>query len=100
MNRIESCNFEAGAAPAAQVWIPVSECRPAMLRTVLVAYESDDDGEPCLDVDTATIFPDGKWHGAGIFYAMGKTPPYEVRGTCNRVVTHWMPLPAPPEVKP
>ena len=79
MNRIESCNFEAGAAPAAQVWIPVSEC---------------------LDVDTATIFPDGKWHGAGIFYAMGKTPPYEVRGTCNRVVTHWMPLPAAPEVKP
>lgn len=76
-------------------WIPVDDKTPKFPRQVIAAYISDADGEPCLDVGTAYLFPDGTWRHGGFFYAMGKDIPYEIRES-KIEVTHWMPLPEPP----
>lgn len=86
------------AKPAEQssdAWISVDEKVPGYPGTVLVAYQSDSDGEPCLDVGEAIRYPNGEWHGLGVFYALGAEPKFQARAA-NRVVTHWKHLPAPP----
>lgn len=85
------------AAPVAQepvTWVSVNESLPRTWMNVAVAYESDDDGEPCLDVGSAALGKDGKWYGMGLFYALREST-LEPR-VCTRQVTHWMPLPAAP----
>lgn len=76
-------------------WISVNDGLPQFPREVLVAYESDADGEPCLDTGTAYLFPDGKWRGCGAFYRIGSEHKIDL-GVCVKKVTHWMPLPEPP----
>ena len=78
-------------------WIKCSERMPGYPKEVLVAFKSDADGGPCLDTGVAMLFPDGKWRGGGVFYAMNGAQKYQYR-ECVREVTHWMPLPEPPEV--
>lgn len=68
---------------------------PGYPREVMVAFESDDDGEPCLSTGVAMLYPDGNWRGGGVFYAMNNDRKYQYR-ECIRKVTHWMPLPTPP----
>lgn len=91
----------AAPAPAqaepASPWVAVAERQPLKWQTVLVAYESDADGEPCLDVGSAALGADGKFYGMGHFYVLG-TATLEPR-ICVKPVTHWMPLPPAPEVK-
>lgn len=77
-------------------WISVEDSLPGYPKTVLVAYESDSDGEPCLDTGFAILHPDGVWRGAGVFYRIGQNRKFEIR-ECVKSVTHWMPLPEPPK---
>ncbi|MFM2514443.1 ead/Ea22-like family protein [Escherichia coli] len=77
-------------------WISCSERMPGYPIEVLVAFKSDADGEPCLDTGVAILFPDGKWRGGGVFYVMNGDRKYQYR-ECVREVTHWMPLPEPPQ---
>ncbi len=77
-------------------WISCSERMPGYPIEVLVAFKSDADGEPCLDAGVAILFPDGKWRGGGVFYVMNGDRKYQYR-ECVREVTHWMPLPEPPQ---
>ncbi|HCS6973382.1 TPA: DUF551 domain-containing protein [Escherichia coli] len=77
-------------------WISCSERMPGYPIEVLVAFKSDADGEPCLDTGVAILFPDGKWRGGGVFYVMNGDRKYQYR-ECVREVTHWMPIPEPPQ---
>ncbi|EEW1894482.1 DUF551 domain-containing protein [Escherichia coli] len=77
-------------------WISCSDRMPGYPIEVLVAFKSDADGEPCLDTGVAILFPDGKWRGGGVFYVMNGDRKYQYR-ECVREVTHWMPLPEPPQ---
>ncbi|EFN5543372.1 TPA: ead/Ea22-like family protein [Escherichia coli] len=77
-------------------WISCSDRMPGYPIEVLVAFKSDADGEPCLDTGVAILFPDGKWRGGGVFYVMNWDRKYQYR-ECVREVTHWMPLPEPPQ---
>lgn len=76
-------------------WIKVEDGLPGFPKTVLVAYQSDSDGEPCLDTGVAILHPDGVWRGAGVFYQLGQPQKFAFR-ECVKKVTHWMPLTAPP----
>ena len=77
-------------------WIKCSERMPdGFPMQVQVAYESDSDGKPCLDVGIAMLFPDGLWRGGGVFSNVGGNQKY-VYKECVRKVTHWQPLPEPP----
>jgi hypothetical protein len=87
------------AEPDADVqdaWISVDEQLPGYPGTVLVAYQSDSDGEPCLDVGEAIRYPNGEWHGLGVFYALGDEPKFQARAA-KRIVTHWKHLPSAPD---
>jgi hypothetical protein len=50
---------EGGKSEAVYQWISVEDRLPNFPTTVLVAYESDSDGEPCLDTGEAILHPDG-----------------------------------------
>jgi hypothetical protein len=76
-------------------WISVNDSRPGFPKTVLVAYHSDSDGEPCLDTGLAICHPDGVWRGAGVFYQLGQEQKIGIR-ECVKNVTHWQELPEPP----
>jgi len=68
-------------------WIPVSERVPDPCVSVLVAYHDDLSDVPDADVDMGEISKDGRWRftdASDIWFTDG-------------AVTHWMPLPAPPE---
>ncbi|HBE4641722.1 TPA: DUF551 domain-containing protein [Escherichia coli] len=101
----KACNFRADITPlytakpvpvTTDGWISCSERMPGYPIEVLVAFKSDADGEPCLDTGVAILFPDGKWRGGGVFYVMNGDRKYQYR-ECVREVTHWMPLPEPPQ---
>ena len=87
------------APPALRVpdgWIKCSERVPeGFPKQVQVAYISESDGNLCLDVAQGMLFPDGAWRSAALFYD-AKNNSYRY-GEFKRPVTHWMPLPAPPE---
>ena len=63
-------------------WIPVGERLPEASTEVLVAWSLPGGGQ---QVDAALIFDNGMW-AATVGHSIGR-------------VTHWMPLPEPPEVK-
>ena len=84
---------------AEQEWVPVQERLPGIPIEVMVAYESDNDGEPCLDVGTATLFFDKKWYSVGMFYKYGVNPPHEFRVT-ERAVRYWKHKPKAPKQEP
>lgn len=77
-------------------WISVNDRLPGFPEVVLVAYHSDSDGERCLDSGVAMLHPDGIWRGAGVSYRMGQDQKYGFSEFVKKV-THWMPLPSPPE---
>lgn len=79
-------------------WIDCEVKKPGFPRKVLVAYESDSNGEPCLDVGAAYYFPDGTWRQGGFFFSMGKDIPYEIREYKIKV-KYWKELPTPPPTK-
>lgn len=91
----------AGAQNAEAIrnqWISVDERLPKEKARTLIAYESDADGEPCLDVGYGRLDNDG-WKHAGTFYdnvGAARGRPFVIRETCNVKVTHWMPLPEAP----
>ena len=69
----------------AQRWIPVSERLPEDRATVLVAFKN-------REILTATYY--GHYEGFG-----GVENYWDIEGWHSGEVTHWMPLPQPPEVK-
>ena len=71
------CAECGGVIDVAQRWIPVSERLPETNRLVLILTRLGTQF-------TAGHYPDGNWY----------TPTDEIWGE----VTHWMPLPPPPEV--
>ncbi len=101
-NNLKGCFYEAlkvamrNYPVTPDSWISCSERMPGYPIEVLVAFKSDADGEPCLDTGVAILFPDGKWRGGGVFYVMNGDRKYQYR-ECVREVTHWMPLPEPPQ---
>lgn len=79
-------------------WISVKDRMPEGSTSVIVAYESDADGEPCLDVGEGWRQVDGQWYGMGIFYRPRSDDGFTFRPDISKKkVTHWMPLPEPPE---
>jgi hypothetical protein len=89
----EIIDFARDEASVSEGWTSVEERLPKFPSTVLVAYESDADGEPCLDTGEAILHADGKWYGLGVFYALGREPRYEPRLTEKKVVC-WKPMPS------
>ena len=70
---------------AAQRWIPVSERLPEDRATVLVAFKN-------REILTATYYKHYEGFGGVENY-------WHIEGWHSGNVTHWMPLPQPPEVK-
>lgn len=81
-------------------WIDVSDRLPGFPIPVLVCYQSEADGEPCVDAGVAMLHPDGVWRGAGVFYQLGQQQKYAIRECVKSSVTHWQPFPDPPEFQP
>lgn len=70
-------------------WIKVSDRLPKEIDTYLIAYKEQDYSS--LDPDALTWFVT-----IGIYRFPGENF-WEVGGEPNRLVTHWMPFPDPPE---
>lgn len=70
-------------------WISVEERLPENEKPVLAYYGFDNDG----DGDLGMMFI-----GTLSYFCFDHDPHWQHAG-CNLVVTHWMPLPEPPEVE-
>lgn len=77
-------------------WISVEDRLPDENIFVLVSYLSYDDEYPCNDI---AVIQNGQWHWhKGELYYDSETD--ECYTELVRVkITHWMPLPEPPEEK-
>lgn len=82
--------LEACPPVAAPSWVPVSECLPDHMQTVLVAYVLADARPRGLPPELAI----GNYHRRlKVWYVNGQSQ-YDDGGGLR--VTHWQPLPAPP----
>lgn len=70
-------------------WISVEERLPKDEKSVLAYYGFDNDG----DGDLGMMFT-----GTLSYFCFDPDPHWQ-HASCNLVVTHWMPLPEPPEVE-